>query len=299
MVFPVVFSPPRRLGLILNLTAAVLLTVATGTSLTIAFTLPIGRTFFLLFLLGIVLLLPLGGVLYRIYALLVASYTVDRDGLRLRWGLRAEDIPIPDVQWVRPASDLVLPLRMPLLSWPGAMIGVVHVPDIGPVEFLASERSHLLLIATPRKVYAISPADMSGFSKAFRRTTELGSLAPLPSFSARPAAYITHVWSDKAARIFFLAGLGLTLMMFAVVSLGLKVGANGLGLNIGGVVQPDAAPAVQKLLLPFLGTTSFAFDALLGLTFYRRGQYRGLAYLLWASGAVVPLIFIVGIFFTP
>lgn len=298
MVFPVVFLPARRKGLILNLGAAVVLAAAIGASLAAAFTLPIGGTFLLLFLLAGLLSLPLVTVIYRIYALLVASYTVDRDGLRLRWGLRAEDIPIPEVQWVRPASDLVLPLRLPNLAWPGALIGLVNIADIGPVEFLASERASLLLIATPYKVYAISPADPGGFSKAFRRTTELGSLAPLPSYSARPAAYITSVWDDRAARILFVAGLGLTLLMFVTVGLGLKVGSNGLGLDIANL-QPEAAPAVQKLLLPFLGTASFGFNLLLGMLFYRRIENRPLAYLLWAGGAATPLIFIVGIFFTP
>jgi hypothetical protein len=299
MVFPLIFLPPRRTGLILNLAGAAVLAAAVGASLTTALALPIGSTFLLLFLLAALLCLPLGLFIYRIYALLVASYTVDRDGLRLRWGLRAEDIPIPDVQWVRPASDLVLPLHLPTLAWPGALIGLVNIADIGPVEFMASERASLLLIATPSKVYAISPADPGGFSKAFRRTSELGSLAPLPSYSARPAAYITHVWSDRAARILFSAGLVLTLLMFVTVSLGLNVGANGvLGLNIGNL-QPEAAPAVHKLLLPFLGTASFVLNALLGMLFYRRSENRALAYLLWAGGAVAPLIFMIGIFFTP
>jgi hypothetical protein len=298
MVFPVVFIPARRRGFFLNLSAALVLGTAISASLAVAFTLPIGGNFILLFLLAGLLFLPLALVIYRTYALMVATYTVDRDGLRLRWGLRAEDIPIPDIQWVRPASDLVLPLRMPPLAWPGALLGVVNVADIGPVEFLASERSSMLLIATPTKVYAISPADPGGFSKAFRRTTELGSLAPLPSYSARPAAYINHVWSDRPARSLFLAGLALTLLMFVTVSLGLKMGSEGLGLNPANL-QPAAAPAVQKLLLPFLGTASFSFNALLGMFFYRRSQGRPLAYLLWAGGAAAPLVFIIGIFFTP
>jgi len=44
-------------------------------------------------------------------------------GLRLRWGLRAEDIPLPEIEWIRPASDLGFHLPKPFLSMPGALLG--------------------------------------------------------------------------------------------------------------------------------------------------------------------------------
>jgi len=286
MQFPAVFHPPRRLGIVFNIAAGIILAGAAAASLLAAFSLPIGSTFLLLFLLALLLCAPLGAVIYRLLALFNASYTIDRDGLRLRWGLRAEDIPIHEAEWIRPASELALPLRLPLLGWPGAFLGQASSPDLGPVEFLAAERGRMLLIATPAKIYAISPADVNGFSKAFRRTTELGSLAPLPSYSARPAAYLNHVWNDRAARILFSAGLGLTLLMFVIVSLGFS-----------SALSNSSAPSMQNLLLPFLGSVSFGLNLLLGLAFYRRIN-RPLAYLLWAGGAAAPLIFSIGILFT-
>jgi hypothetical protein len=43
---------------------------------------------------------------YRAYALLRADYYIDRDSLAMLWGLRVEDIPLTDIEWVRPASDV-------------------------------------------------------------------------------------------------------------------------------------------------------------------------------------------------
>ena len=47
----------------------------------------------------------------------------------------------------------------PRLQWPGAMLGVAHVRDLGPVEYMAAEAAKMLLIATPQRIYAISPQD--------------------------------------------------------------------------------------------------------------------------------------------
>ena len=297
MLFPAVFLPPRRLGLLLNAVLIVLLGAGAAVSFFSAFNLPAGASFSLRLLLGSLLTLPLGLVLYRSYALLTASYTIERDGLRLRWGLRGEDIPIPEVEWVRPASDLVVPLPRPFLSWPGALLGSIQTPDLGQVEFLAAENRTLLLIATHQKIFAISPADPSGFSRTFHRTTELGSLLPIPSFSTRPAVYIGTVWQDRTARFLTAAGLILAVLLFVAVGLGL--GSRDLiSLGFGPDRQPlEPVPAVQVLLLPVLSALGYFIDLVLGFFYFRRADRRPLAYLLWAGGVVTPLTFLAAAFF--
>jgi hypothetical protein len=297
MNFPAVFLPPRQRGLLLNAASAVLLGLVTTACFTTAFNQPVGSSFVLLLLIAALLCLPLVLILYRIYALLSASYTIERDGLRLRWGLRAEDIPIPEVEWVRPASDLALPLPKPIFSWPGALIGSVRTTDLGLVEFLAAENRTLLLVATSTKIYAVSPADPGGFTSAFRRTTEMGSLLPIQSYSTRPAAYVTHVWQDRAARILTSAGLGLAVILFVAVSLGIG-GRATIPLGFGPDRQPlEPVPAVQVLLLPVLAGLAYAADLILGFFFYRREERRPLAYLLWAGGVITPLTFLIAAFF--
>ncbi len=297
MNFPAVFPPPRLRGVLLNTALALLLGGGVATCFILAFSQPIGSRFVLLLLVASLLCLPLGMVIYRLYALLNAHYTIERDGLRLRWGLRAEDIPILDVEWVRPASELVLSLPRPFLSWPGALLGSIRTADLGQVEFLAAESRTLLLVATPQKIYALSPADPGGFTRAFRRTTEMGSLLPITSYSTRPAAYITHVWQDRAARILTAAGLVLAVLLFVAVGLGVG-GRATISLGFGPDRQPlEPVPAVQVMLLPVLAALGYAADLVGGLFFYRRTELRPLAYLLWAGGVTTPLAFILAAFF--
>lgn len=291
------FAPARRRGLILQSAAAAVLAIAGGACLFLAFSLPVGTGFVLLSLAGLVFLSPLPLLAYRIYALSASSYTLERDGLRLRWGLRAEDIPIHEVEWVRPASDLVLPLPLPRLAWPGALLGSVQVQDLGLVEFLAAERASLLLLATPDRIYAISPADPNAFLRTFHRMIEMGSVETFPARSAQPAAALRSVWYDRLARIFLVSGAFLSMLVFLAVGLGIG-NRQMIALGFGPDRAPLApVPATQALLLPFLAAASFTLDFVLGLFFYHRGARREIAYVLWAGGMLTPIVFLIAAWF--
>jgi hypothetical protein len=251
----------------------------------------------LLLLLSLALLAPLILVCYRGYALAQAHYALERDGLRLRWGLRAEDIPLPDVEWVRPASDLAFRLPLPFLPAPGSFLGTVNVPDLGPVEFMAADLSSLLLIATPRKVYAISPADPHSFVAAFQRVVEMGSLSPLPPVTTRPAAYLQSVWNDRPARYLSLAGLLLTVALFVIVGLVIPNHSSiALGWTSSGL-PAESGPPERLLLLPVLGTFTYVLDLLLGLYLYRFLSLRPVSFLLWVGALITPILLIIAVVF--
>jgi len=291
------FRPTRRAGVIFHAAALILLAAGVAAVLWLAFQQNVGANFVLLLLLAVVLFVPLPLLAYRGYALLTARYSVERDGLRLRWGLRAEDIPLPEIEWVRPASDLAFDLPVPRLSWPGAILGSLNVSDLGPVEFMASDRALLLLLATPTRVYAISPADPVGFVRAFQYATEMGSLSPIESYSARPASYLRSVWDDRLARTMLLLGAGLTVVLFVLVSLYIPgLDSVSLGFSSSGQLLPPV-PAAQLLLLPLLGGFAFLMDTLAGAYFYRYDPWRPVAYLMWASSTLTPALLIAAVFF--
>ena len=60
----------------------------------------IGSNLILYLVLTVVMLAPTPLLMYRLYALIQASYTLERDGLRIRWGLRGEDIPLSQIEWI-------------------------------------------------------------------------------------------------------------------------------------------------------------------------------------------------------
>ncbi len=244
--------------------------------------------------LSVGLVTPVPLLIYRLYSLSQAVYTLDRDGLRIRWGLRAEDIPLPAIEWVRPANELGFALRMPLGGGLGAYLGTVRVEGLGAVEFVASDPRTMLLVATPSKVYVISPEDSKGFLRAFRRVIELGSLSPLASLSLRPVAFVERLWADQPARWMLVAGLVLLVVLALVVALRIPtLSAVSLGFDVQR--RPlEPGPAESLLLLLVLGGFAYVVNVLAGVFFYRRDFSRPIAYLLWGAGVMAPLLLLVG-----
>jgi hypothetical protein len=291
------FPPPRRTGAIVQIMIALLLGVTVGAALWNATLMQAGLNFVVLLLLSLILLVPLGLALYRAYAMFGANYSLERDGLRLRWGLRAEDIPLPDIEWVRPASDMGFNMPLPFGALPGGILGMRQVEGLGPVEYVASDRGKMLLIATSEKIFAISPANPNAFIRTFQRLIELGSLSPIPSRTALPATFLRRVFSDRAARTLMFAGMSLTIILFVVVSLTIPTQAEVvLGFDSQG--QPlGTADADWLLLLPVLATFAYVIDLIGGLFFFRRPDGQPIAYLLWTGGVITPLLLVVAVFF--
>jgi hypothetical protein len=287
-----VFYPPRRRGLIFHLLVGVILLGGSLGCLILAFNQPQEGRFVLLLLGSVVLFAPLPWVFYRGYALMNAFYRLERDGLRLRWGLRAEDIPLPEIEWVRPVQELGFSLPLPPLIAPGAVLGSRKVAELGTVEFMASEMDALLLVAARDRVFAISPQDGRAFNRAFQRMIELGSLTPLPPYSAQPAAFARRVWDDRPARWFLIAGLILTVLLLIVVALAIpSTPSVSLGFDAQGQPLPPV-PAEQLLLLPVLGILIYLVNLLTGIYFYRRESDRAVAFMLWIASAFTPLLFL-------
>ncbi len=290
MINPTVFTPPRTRGLLVHIAGVLILGVAAGFSIYFALQQQVGMYSAMLLLLSLVLLLPFGLGIYRGFALMRAHYTLERDGLRLRWGLRSEDIPLPQIEWVRPASDMGFPMPLPLLPAPGSILGTRVIEGLGPVEYMASEFGKMLLVATPEKIYVISPADPKAFQRAFQRAIEMGSLSPIPSFSTLPVAFLQRVWADRLARVAILASLALTIALFVLVVLLIPTRA-ALPLGFDKAGQPiSAGPSERLLLLPVLATFSLVVDLVGGLFFYRYEDTQPVAYLLWVAGNITPLL---------
>ena len=87
------FEPVRRNGNLFHL-GVLLFLISCGIGiLWLALNKAQGSLFVSLMILLLIVIIVLPVVIYRAYSLLNARYIVERDGLRLRWGLRLEDIP--------------------------------------------------------------------------------------------------------------------------------------------------------------------------------------------------------------
>jgi hypothetical protein len=286
------FQPDRRRGRLFHQAALVVFSLVGMVGLWQAAQATIGPVFLMYLLPALAALGAVPALAYRYYDLLNSSYTLEREGVRLRWGLRLEVIPIEEVLWVRPASELGRALPLPRLRWPGALVGSRSLPGAGEVEFMAAQAQGLVVIATPGRGYAVSPSDPQAFLLAFQRCMEMGSLFPLEARSVYPTYLLSRVWRSRLARLQLLLGAGLSLALLVWVSLAIPGRSQiHLGFSPSGM-SGDLAPAVRLLLLPVLNTFFFLSDLLLGLFLYRREESQTYAYLLWGSGALTALLFL-------
>lgn len=264
---PVIFEPARGLGVVFHVFAILLLIAISVWGIWQAARSAISPSF-LLYLLPLLIAFVLVPLLaYRLYSLLGAYYHLERDGLRLRWGLRIEDIPTNDVIWIRLDSDLEHKLPLPFLRWPGSVLGLRQTADGRRIEFMASQSRHLIVLATRNDIYAISPAQPEIFLEIFRSFMELGSLSPLTPRSIHPSFLLIRMWQQRPARYLIMTGLALNLLLLVWVSLVIPERPL-IYLSFSAGSEP--VPSVRLLLIPVFSSFFYLVDVFLGLFFFRR-----------------------------
>jgi hypothetical protein len=291
------FPPSRRRGLTLHVVLILLLTSIVGILAFLISRQPISLAFTVFIFLAVLAFFPIPILAYRLYSLRRANYSLTRDRLKLSWGLREEWIPVAEIEWVRPLKALGQPIPMPFFHLPGSVLGLRRHADLGPIEFLASDEKSLLLVATSGKIFAISPEDPLNFLQDIQRAVEMGSLMPTVQRSIYPSFVVVHAWDSLAARFLWLAGFFANIGLLAWVSLiAPSLRHISLGFLPSGTARPPSA-GMTLILLPIVSTFLYLVGWVTGLMVYRREEQRPLAYILWASGVVSALLFLVAVMF--
>ncbi len=287
------FVPYRRSGLIFH---SLVLAVLSGLVIFLiwaAFHQTSRGLLFLYLIFGFIALAPTGFMAYRLYALMRAGYEIDRDGLSIRWGLRIEEIPLIEIEWVRPLSELGESLHAPFFALPGAYLGTVRLQHLGEVEFAASGMQGLLVVASNRKVIAVSPEDTSGFLRAFQQAAEMGSLSPIASYSAHPGSFVVRVLKDRWSLRLIISLLIATIALVIAGSL-FALGRSTISLGFAANGLPlEPLPASNLLLLPVLGLMVFVADIAAGMFFFPRENMKTASYAIWSAGILTMLLLIV------
>lgn len=284
------FPPPKRNGLIVHGTILFVLVIITSVGFINLSNAEVGPNFLIALLVSLIAFIPIPIFSYRAYSLWRADYFIDRDSLAIHWGLRVEDIPLNDIEWIRPADDLTTPLTFPPLSLPGGLLGVRRHPDLSTVEFLASDSKKLLLIATAKRIFVISPDDPSALTQTFARATELGSLAPAEAKSVYPSFVFTQAWGNNFVRYLWLVTLLLNIGLFIWASIIIPSTSQVL---LG--QRPEPSPSSQLIILPVVSLLISVIGWIAGLYFYRWERERILAFIVWGSGTLASLLFLLAV----
>jgi hypothetical protein len=186
---------------------------------------------------------------------------------------------------------------LPSLPLPGGLIGIRRHPDLGVVEFLAADAKKLLLVATAKRVFVISPDDPVKLTQTFARATELGSLTPAESKSVYPSFVVTQAWSSGLARYLWLTTLFLNLGLFIWESLIIPTTPRvALGPQFAGGAL-ETVPSSQLIIFPVASLLLSVIGWVAGLYFYRWEKERVLAFVVWGSSMLMSLSFLIAIFF--
>jgi hypothetical protein len=290
------FHPPTRTGIIFHLVCIAVLTGVGGISLyQIAYT-DIGPAFALFLFLILLAITSVPFLIYRLISLNRAAYILERDSIRLQWGLRVEVIPTNTILWAQRSSDLTEMVRYPLIRWPGSVLGTRRLGGT-PVEYLASTRRDLIMVATYERAYAISPSDPDAFLQAYQRLTEMGSLIPSQPQSVHPTFLLARAWQTPLTRYLILSSILLSLILVTWVSMvAPELPEVSLGFLPTGYPR-EPIPGIRLMLLPVINTMFWVFNFLFGLFLFRREGQRSLAYLLWGNSVLVAGLFLAAVYF--
>jgi len=229
------------------------------------------------------LAVPVG---YRVFSLVTARYTLDRNHFALTWGLAAEQVPLTKMAAAQRADEIRPGLRPePGLWWPGCVTGRRKVEGLGVVEFFATSTGRdLVVLSAGERHLAISPPDSEAFVKAFKEALRSGALQRIPEVSQRPDFLFARIWADRLGRALILAGLLLSLFLLAFLAIRGPGLPSQVPFGFDAAGRPGAlAPPGRLLLFPFIGGLCWLVDLALGAWLYRREGSGVFAYALWAT----------------
>ncbi len=291
------FPPPKRSGLTIHsLIIIVLAVIAIIGFINLALT-DVGPAFLVSLLIALAAFMPIPFFVYRAYSLRQADYYLDRNSLSISWGLRVEEIPLSNIEFIRSVDDLTYPIALPPFPIPGGLLGTRRHPDLGAVEFLASDSKKLLIVATAKRVFIISPEDPAGFAQTFARNTELGSITPSDAKSVYPSFVVTQAWESGLARYLWFSTLFLNIGLFIWASLIIpSTPFVQLGPQFNGSAL-ETVPSTQLILFPVISLLLSVAGWIAGLYFYRWDKERVLAFIVWGSSTFASLLFLLAVLF--
>lgn len=291
------YPPPKRRGLAVHGMIILVLAVIAVIAFINLSRVVVGPVFLISLLVGLFSFAPIPLFIYRAYSLLRADYYIDRDSLAINWGLRVENIPLTDIEWIRSVNDLTRPLVLPSMALPGGLLGVRRHPDLGVVEFLAADPKKLLLIATAKRIFVISPEEPAALTQTFARATELGSITPSAARSVYPSFIVTQAWASGLARYLWLTALFLNLGLFVWASLIIPSTPRvALGPQFVGSAL-ETVPSAQLIVFPVASLLLSIGGWIAGLYFFRWDRERVLAFIVWGSSTLSSLLFLLAVLF--
>ena len=286
------FSPPKSKSLAINslvtalLVAAILFLLISGSMggqgwLSIIF---IGA--------GLVLLIPLALAVYRIITIATTVYSLSRDALEVKWGLRRELIPLREIAWLHPVSDFETPLPLKFALVRGSYYGETNIKGLGKTLFVATTPEQMVLVKLSEAYLVISPEDKLAFTEAFKQLSQLGSLQSIQPESENLDMLWRRVMDDHAAKRLLLGAAG----SFFVLLLSTAIIVGVLQQVVW--VSMETVPSSRLFLLAFIGLFFSILNTLTGLFLYLQERAgKNVVYLILGWSILINIILTLAMIF--
>ena len=284
------YFPPRQKSLILNGLAAFVLVLLILGMLIIGSMTRQNTLAILLMAAGILLLLPLFLVIYRIFVVLSTVYLLSRDALEISWGLRRELLPIGQIDWVNPVSEFETQLPLGVTFLKSAYYGEKRINGLGQPLFVATSPEQMVLIKRGNQYLVISPENARIFCERFDQINQLGSLKQFEPESENLTMLWQRVWADRWAKRMLIAGIiSLALLLIAAMTI-CRAREQSVWVSM------ERVPASRALLLALIGTLFGLINTFVGLLLYLQDRVAAnVRNLIWGWTILVNAIFTIAL----
>ncbi|MEI7924610.1 MAG: PH domain-containing protein [Chloroflexota bacterium] len=291
------YQPPRALGLMVG---AVLIAWSIGIAALLVLGM-LGQPFGLLTLgtsTVIAACLGVAGVFaYWTYSLATLSYSLDRNGLVIRWGILRQVIPLGSIERLVPGTSVGVP-QVQGVSWMGYHIGRAEIARIGNVLFYSTHQTpeQVLYVMTTERNYAISVPDPAAFARQIQVRQDLGPTAEVTHHVERALSSLQGFGEDRLGWILAAAALGVCALAWLLLAL--QYG--GLPETVHVFFPPaevnplsDTNPRGILITVPRAATIVLAADLIVGVVMY--AWDRTVARLVLGAGIAVQAGFLVAL----
>jgi hypothetical protein len=293
----VFYQPPRALGLMVG---AVLIAWSIGIAALLVLG-TAGQPFGLLTLGTSAVIAACLGIAavfaYWTYSLATLSYSLDRNGLVIRWGITRQVIPLGAIERLVPGTSVGVP-QVQGVSWMGYHIGRAEIARIGNVLFYSTHQTpeQVLYVMTTERNYAISVPDPAAFARQIQVRQDLGPTAEVTHHVERALASMQGFWEDRLGWLLAASALGVC----AIAWLLLAFQYGGLEQTVRVYFPPaevnplsETNPKAILIGIPRAGTIVLGLNLVAGVLMY--AWDRTVARLTLGAGIALQVGFLVAL----
>jgi len=230
---------------------------------------------------------------YWTYALLTLSYTLNEEGLTIRWGLLRQFVPLGCIERFVPGREARLP-QVAGVNWWGCHVGRGTVEGLGETLFYSTHRSpwEAIYIVTPSIAYALSPENHVRFvmelQNILKETSPDASGLASPR-AAYPALAMHPFWLDRYGQLLALAAVAANMALFGFI-FGVYPGlADKLNLAFPPLGATDLRPKDELFQIPLTALALLAVSLAAALAVHK--WERAASYILLAGALFTQGVF--------